>query len=106
MAMNRPAAWLVAYDIADPRRLRRVHRAMREHGVPLQYSVFLVEKTPAQVQHLRDELEECIHPRWDDIRIYRLPRRPSLETLGRKALPAGVDLIDSSLACWLQGKAG
>jgi hypothetical protein len=32
-------AWLVCYDIAEPRRLARVGRAAREFAVPLQYSV-------------------------------------------------------------------
>jgi CRISPR-associated endonuclease Cas2 len=32
--------YLVAYDIADPKRLQRVHRTMRGYGDPLQYSVF------------------------------------------------------------------
>ena len=38
--MKPAAAWLVCYDIAEPRRLARVWRAVREFGVPLQYSVF------------------------------------------------------------------
>ena len=31
---------IVAYDISDPARLRRVHRKMNGFGDPLQYSVF------------------------------------------------------------------
>ncbi len=27
-------AWLVAYDIRQPRRLRRVHRVLRKEGAP------------------------------------------------------------------------
>ena len=31
---------IVAYDVSDPARLRRVHRKMNGFGDPLQYSVF------------------------------------------------------------------
>ena len=33
--------YLVAYDISDPKRLRRMFRIMRGYGDPLQLSVFL-----------------------------------------------------------------
>ena len=33
--------WLVAYDIASPRRLARVHRYLKRHAIPVQYSVFV-----------------------------------------------------------------
>lgn len=35
--------FLVAYDIADPVRLRRVCAVMEQHGERLQYSVFLCD---------------------------------------------------------------
>lgn len=31
---------LVCYDIRDPVRLRRVHKTVRDFGIPVQYSVF------------------------------------------------------------------
>ncbi|MBT8763528.1 CRISPR-associated endonuclease Cas2 [Desulfohalobiaceae bacterium Ax17] len=31
---------VVTYDIADPKRLNRVHRLLKDYGVPVQYSVF------------------------------------------------------------------
>jgi CRISPR-associated protein Cas2 len=33
--------FLVAYDVSDPARLRRMHQTMMGFGDPLQYSVFL-----------------------------------------------------------------
>ena len=102
MALNQPAAWILAYDIADPRRLGRVHRCVRAHGIPLQYSVFLLEKTPREIHLLEQKLQALIAADRDDIRIHRLPARPDMESLGRSALPNGADLLDSAIACWLR----
>lgn len=47
--------YLIAYDIADPVRLRRICTLMEDHGERLQYSVFLCDLSPAE----RAELEEA-----------------------------------------------
>ena len=49
MSQNQQARWLVAYDIAHPRRLGRVFRLLQKHGVPVQYSVFSVDTTPMKM---------------------------------------------------------
>ena len=48
--------YLIAYDIADPRRLRQVCTLMEEHGERLQFSVFLCDLTIAE----RAELETSV----------------------------------------------
>ena len=48
--------YLLVYDIADPRRLRRVCTLMEDHGERLQYSVFLCDLTLAE----RAELEGAV----------------------------------------------
>lgn len=40
--------YLMAYDIADPKRLRRVCTLMEDHGERLQYSVFLCDLSAAE----------------------------------------------------------
>ncbi len=42
----------MAYDIADPRRLRRVCTLMENHGDRLQYSVFLCDLSVAELAEL------------------------------------------------------
>jgi CRISPR-associated protein Cas2 len=44
--------YLMAYDVADPKRLRRVCTLMEDHGERLQYSVFLCDLTSAELAEL------------------------------------------------------
>lgn len=48
--------YLMAYDIADPKRLRRICTLMEDHGERLQYSVFLCDLALAE----RAELEIAV----------------------------------------------
>jgi len=91
--MSKPRLFLLAYDIADPRRLVRVHRACRQWGVPVQYSVFLVPIMPATIGDLLAELEGLIDEDVDDVRFYPLPSRIEMDEIGRRDLPEGVELI-------------
>jgi CRISPR-associated protein Cas2 len=92
MAINRPQLHLLAYDISmDPKRLVRVHRTVREWGIPLQYSVFLIPATPVRLRGLLEELESVIDPKLDDIRIYPLPAKVDIVHLGRGSGDGGID---------------
>ncbi|WP_236056817.1 CRISPR-associated endonuclease Cas2 [Mycobacterium sp. SM1] len=42
----------MAYDVGDPKRLRRVCSLMEDHGERLQYSVFLCDLTIAELAEL------------------------------------------------------
>lgn len=88
--MRRRRTFVVAYDIADPRRLARVHRFLKEHAYPVQYSVFLGTFSEPALNTLLEGLAKIIHPRQDDVRAYPLPTTPEIESLGRPVLPAGV----------------
>lgn len=48
--------YLLAYDIRDPRRLRRVHEAAKDFGEPLQYSLFVCDLTRVELVRLRARL--------------------------------------------------
>ncbi|ESQ15936.1 MAG: CRISPR-associated endonuclease Cas2 [Thiohalocapsa sp. PB-PSB1] len=92
MPINQRRPYLLAYDIADPKRLRAVHRTLREFGIALQYSVFLVIGTTRDIDDLLAGLDDIIEPEADDIRVYPLPMRFDAEQYGRQWLPAGIDL--------------
>lgn len=84
--------WFVAYDIAHPRRLRRVHRCVRREGVAMQYSGFAVAGEHHDLRSLLDRLATLIDAKADDVRAYHLPARCQVWSLGRQAWPDGVVL--------------
>lgn len=63
------ALWLVCYDISDHRKRAKVHKLLKNHGQPLQYSVFACELDSGAKQHLRNELAAIIDT-GDSIRWY------------------------------------
>lgn len=50
--------YLVAYDIRDDKRLRRVHLVCRTYGSPLQYSVFICDLNARELIACRAALED------------------------------------------------
>lgn len=61
------SAYIVAYDISNPDRLRRVFRTMRGYGDRIQYSVFRCELSDAERVRLEAALTEIIHQREDQV---------------------------------------
>ncbi|PJK29225.1 CRISPR-associated endonuclease Cas2 [Minwuia thermotolerans] len=68
---------LVSYDVqtGDPggaRRLRRIARALKDHGQRVQYSVFECDVEPAQWAILKQRLLGEFEPDKDSLRFYHL----------------------------------
>lgn len=59
--------YLVLYDIADDKRLRKVYKLMRNWGNHLQYSVFECQLNPTELVTLKGELKDLIHHRQDQV---------------------------------------
>ena len=59
--------YIVTYDIADPKRLRRVFKTMRAWGDHLQLSVFECQLTRLDLVRLRAQLDEIIHHKQDQV---------------------------------------
>jgi len=53
-------SYLVSYDIANPKRLRKVARACEDFGLRRQYSVFFCRLTAADVVRLKSRLYDEI----------------------------------------------
>ncbi len=88
--------WLIAYDIADPRRLQRVGRFMSKRALRCQQSVFWLEGGEDTVASLLAEIAPLLKPDEDVVQAWRLV--PSETISGRASgtprnvRPAGVVL--------------
>jgi len=60
-------SYLVCYDIADEKRLRKVFQIMRNYGDHLQYSVFECQWTATDLVRCRAELGAVIHHDEDQV---------------------------------------
>lgn len=81
--MSARRRWLVAYDIRDDVRLRRVHDIVRSHGDRLQYSVFLCDLTPIEKLNLKSGLRGVINQHADSVMFIDLGEhgRPASATI-------------------------
>lgn len=84
--------YLVTYDIADPKRLRRVFKLMRGYGDHIQYSVFRCELSPRERKELVQSLRHIINHRHDQVLFFPLgppggTREQEIESVGRPYAP-------------------
>ncbi len=93
------ADYIICYDIANPRRLGRIHRALKKQALAVQYSVFLFSGTEEALQRCLAQLEALMDAHQDDIRAYPLPQRGLRWVLGATALPQGI-VLGSLPADW------
>lgn len=93
MGDSRVHTYLIAYDIADPRRLQRVHKFLKQYAVPIQYSVFITRISEVQLARIKTGIVARICEDEDDVRIYHIPDRTEVQLLGRSPLPEGMQLV-------------
>ena len=67
--------YLVCYDVADDKRLRKTYKKMRGFGDPLQYSVFRCELSPTEKQVMKEALWEILN--WDQDRVMLVDLGPA-----------------------------
>jgi CRISPR-associated protein Cas2 len=65
-------SYLVCYDIADEKRLRKVFKVMRGYGDHLQFSVFECQMTAMDLTRCRNELSELINHDLDQVLFVNL----------------------------------
>lgn len=82
-------AFIVCYDICEPKRLRQVYKTMRGFGEHWQYSVFHCELTPARKVRLLSLLEDIIDHSEDQVMFAPVgpvggTNQRSIEVLGKR----------------------
>lgn len=90
MSKDHAREYIISYDIADPKRLGKIHRLLKKLAIPLQYSVFYTRMTERQREKLAQLLDKKICPQEDDIRIYPLPAGYNVDYLGTEPFLEGL----------------
>lgn len=85
-------AYIVSYDISDPKRLRRVYKIMLGYGEHLQLSVFRCELDKRELIELRAKLTKAVHHEHDQVLFVDIGPvdgrgAGSITALGRPYLP-------------------
>lgn len=77
---------LIAYDIADSKRLRKIAKLFLNYGDRLQYSIFEFHINQIQYQKIQNEIETIVN--WEEDRITYIPLceicNSNIKTQGKK----------------------
>jgi len=78
---------VIAYDIADLKRLRRISKYLEKNAYRIQKSLFFYPKvTKFDIDRLKRDIEEIINKKEDDVRIYKVDVKKSI------SLQSGINL--------------
>lgn len=82
-------SYIVAYDISDPKRLRKVARTCEDFGYRKQLSVFLCRLSATDIVRLRNRLYDIIDLHADQVLFIPLCAKclQGIESLGRPTEP-------------------
>ena len=69
------SVYLVCYDVADDKRLRRTYKKMCGFGDPVQYSVFRCELSPTEKQLMKEALWDILN--WEQDRVMLVDLGPA-----------------------------
>lgn len=77
--------YIIAYDIRDPKRLRKLHYHLRKQAIPMQYSVFLIKANGKVLKNLLKTIRSIAKDDEDDIRLYPIFNPNTIWAAGRQA---------------------
>lgn len=84
--------FVICYDIADEKRLRKISKCLEKKAFRIQKSMFFYPKAmQTDIYELADELNELLDEDEDDIRIYHVDVKNSI------SLMSGIDLTNFNL---------
>lgn len=61
---------VVTYDVSNDKRLRKVHKLMKNYSIPVQYSVFECDLDTARIEDMITEVLNIIETEEDALLIY------------------------------------
>jgi CRISPR-associated endonuclease Cas2 len=85
--------WICSYDICHPKRLKKVHQALSNQGIAINYSVFYLSLSLTDFKQLTKKIERLISTE-DDVRFYKSMPLHRAVILGVLS-PSGIQLLGS-----------
>ncbi len=64
--------FIVAYDVSDNKRLRKVAKLLEKVGIRIEYSLFFVRMSKEEMVNIAFKISEIIDNNMDDVRIYEI----------------------------------
>ena len=76
---------IVTYDVADPRRLNRVAKVVKDYGIRVQKSIFEVTVDNRVFTEMKDRIEEEIEASEDGVKYFPVCEKcaGTLEVIGQ-----------------------
>ena len=68
--------FLIAYDISDPKRLRKSAKFLESHGIRVQYSAFELHLDRKEITPIIDKLRKIIDEEKDRLYVYPISEKP------------------------------
>lgn len=84
--MKRKGWYLIAYDIANPRRLSKVYRFLKNEGLAVQKSLFFIQGTECYINEILDHIASIMLLCEDDLRAYPIMNPDKIWTNGPNPL--------------------
>jgi CRISPR-associated protein Cas2 len=91
--------YIVTYDIADEKRLRRVFKVCRDYGEHLQYSVFECDLDRREKADFEAQLKAVMHD--DDDQVLFIDLGPSSQRGERTVTALGKTYIKFDAPCFI-----
>ena len=64
--------FLIAYDVADTKRVAKLGRFLSKIGVRIEYSIFYIKANKEEMVEIAMKINDIIEPEMDDVRIYEI----------------------------------
>lgn len=64
--------YVLVYDVVDNRRRSRLHRALKDFGLPVQRSVFEFDLEAKEADRMMRRVEKLVDAEEDTVRLYRI----------------------------------
>jgi CRISPR-associated protein Cas2 len=91
--------YIVCYDVADPKRLRRVFKVCKDFGQHLQFSVFECDLTVSEKLQFEEKLVAEIKREEDQVLFIRLG--PAEQRGQREITAVGLPYINVDTSCFV-----